>query len=395
MTQSGFWNGRRIGLGAVLAAAALWALPASMIGTNPTPVNAQATGDTCRSRPGVLGVSRVVEIDTANGARFGQLQYQDNDFLREGEVVLTFDDGPLRKHSRMVLEALGAHCTQATFFMVGQMALSDPEMVREIERRGHTIAIHTWSHKNLRSAGAANAAREIELGISAVQKALGHPVAPFFRFPYLADSQAMHAHLASRNFGTFSIDVDSRDFRTQDPRKMQRQVMDALAPKKKGILLFHDIQFSTAHGIRAVLDELAAKGYRVVHTVPKNPALSQHQYDAMAEAEFSRRNKVATTQPMATRSVVWPMTPPGVQIEQYQPGSTAAVAARPQPKLPAARQPALPAAGAQPPQAIPAVAAQPAPAIAPPPVQQAAPQAERPTFRGTSDDDWRARIFQQ
>ena len=79
-----------------------------------------------------IGVSRVVEIDTASGPRFGQLQYKDIDFLRDGEVVLTFDDGPLRRHSRAVLDALDAHCTKATFFIVGRMAISDPETLQDL-----------------------------------------------------------------------------------------------------------------------------------------------------------------------------------------------------------------------------------------------------------------------
>ena len=55
-------------------------------------------------------------------------------------VALTFDDGPLRPYTTPILKALDAHCTKATFFQVGKMAIADPEMVREIERRGHRSA---------------------------------------------------------------------------------------------------------------------------------------------------------------------------------------------------------------------------------------------------------------
>lgn len=351
-------------------------------------------GTDCSPRPGRLGVSRIVEIDTASGPRFGQQQYKDHDFLREGEVVLTFDDGPLRRHTRAVLDALAAHCTRATFYMVGQMALTDPEMVREVAKAGHTVGIHTWSHRNLRATGTAAAVREIELGISAVQRALGAPVAPFFRFPYLADSSQMLAHLAERRFAVFSIDVDSRDFRTQDPGTMQRTVMTDLRAKGKGILLFHDIQTSTARGISGVLTELAARGFRVVHTVPKAPATTIASYDAAAETELARRSRVAAANPMAQRSVVWPMSnAAGVPVEQYRPGSTgasatgSAAAARPVNRPAQARaEPAAAPGGPIPPPPAPAlppaIAAQPAPA--PPP---------RPAFRDTYDDDWRMKAF--
>lgn len=345
--------------------------------------------DACAPRPGRLGVSRVLEIDTTSGPRFGLQQYKDNDFLREGEVVLTFDDGPLRRHTKAVLEALAAHCTRATFYMVGQMALTDPEMVREVARAGHTVAHHTWSHRNLRAAGGAAAIREIELGISAVHRALGAPVAPFFRFPYLADSQQMLAHLAERRFAVFSIDVDSRDFRTQDPRTMQRTVMGDLKAKGKGILLFHDIQTSTARGIAGVLEELAARGYRVVHTVPKAPASTVASTDAIADLELARRSRVTAGNPMAQRSVVWPMSnAAGVPVDQYRPGdATTAGPARgvvgrpalPRPEPAAAVGAPLPATPSAP---LPAAGAQPAPAPAP-----------RPAFRDTLDDDWRTKVF--
>lgn len=375
-------------LAAAVASLLLIASPEALAqGTPPSP--ARDAG--CAPRPGMLGVSRVVEIDTTRGPRFGNQQYPDHDFLRENEVVLTFDDGPLRRHTRMVLEALAAHCTRATFYMVGQMALTDPEMVREVARAGHTIAIHTWSHKNLRAIGSAKAQQEIELGISAVQKALGQPVAPFFRFPYLADSQAMQAHLAQRDFGIFSIDVDSRDFRTQNPREMHRVVMSALAPKRKGILLFHDIQTSTALGIRAVLDDLARNGYRVVHTVPKGLAKTDPRADAIAEAEHARRNRIAATNPMAQRAVVWPMTPPGVPLEQYKPDQSPGAA----PRAPGRPQQSTTAgAPIPPPRPAPVAAPVPiaAPAAVPPP-----PTAEPPRskLRGaTEDDDWRRSVFQ-
>src|ERR1700754_3741030 len=66
-----------------------------------------AAQDACTGT-NVLGVSRVVEIDTSTGPKFG-FQYHDAaNFLNEGEVVLTFDDGPLRAYTKVVLEALSA-----------------------------------------------------------------------------------------------------------------------------------------------------------------------------------------------------------------------------------------------------------------------------------------------
>jgi peptidoglycan/xylan/chitin deacetylase (PgdA/CDA1 family) len=268
--------------------------------------------EACEPGPNALGVSRVAEIDTSAGPRFG-FQYKEQDILADGEVVLTFDDGPLHGYTKAVLEALQAHCTKATFFVVGRMALADPEMVREYTRFGHTVGIHTWSHANLHSITPLRARREIELGFSAVQQALGKPVAPFFRFPYLADSKSMTTHLQERHIGIFSIDIDSKDYRTRDPGNVHRKVMSDLARQKKGIVLFHDIQPSTARALPGLLADLKAKGYRIVHLQPKADATTMPEFDAIAQQEFDRRRATVASQPLARRSLTWPVT--GVHAE--------------------------------------------------------------------------------
>ncbi|MDX2259770.1 MAG: polysaccharide deacetylase family protein [Hyphomicrobiaceae bacterium] len=261
----------------------------------------------CGERASVLGVSRVVEIDTTGGPRLGNMQYPDIDFLKPGEVVLTFDDGPLRRHSLAVLNALERHCTKAIFFMVGRMALVDPAMVREIAARGHTVGTHTWTHKNIGAQGAAGAEKEIELGISAISAALGKPVAPFFRFPYLSDPKGAQGHLKSRDQAIFSIDVDSLDFRTRSGDAMVDRVMAGLRSKGKGILLMHDIQRSTAAGVERLLDALARGGYKVVHLVAKAPSTTLADYDEMAAKELARYQARGPV-PLASRSVVWPIS---------------------------------------------------------------------------------------
>ena len=100
------------------------------------------------SNPRAIGVSRTIEIDTKGGINLGTQQYKGFDPLKDGEVVLTFDDGPLRRNTRKVLKALADHCTKATFFAVGAQAVADPDMLRKVAAAGHTIAHHTWSHKN-------------------------------------------------------------------------------------------------------------------------------------------------------------------------------------------------------------------------------------------------------
>ena len=267
-----------------------------------------ARAEPCTPGADALGVARTVEIDPSAGPRFG-FQYSEESFLAEGEVVLTFDDGPLRTYTKPVLEALSAHCTQATFFPVGRMALADPEMVKEYARRGHTVGSHTWSHQKLSALTPLKARTEIELGFSAVQLAMGSPIAPFFRFPYLSDSRSMLTHLQGRQISAFSIDVDSKDFRTRDPGTVRRRVMADLARHHRGILLFHDIQPSTARALPLILSDLKAKGYRIVHLVAKAPITTLGEFDAIAQREFEKRHKQATVQSIGEQAHPGPSLP--------------------------------------------------------------------------------------
>ncbi|MGI9426554.1 MAG: polysaccharide deacetylase family protein [Hyphomicrobiaceae bacterium] len=247
---------------------------------------------------GKLGVGRTVTIDTEGDPLHGGLQYKTASLLRDGEVVLTFDDGPLRSKTRRVLAALKDHCTKGTFFMVGRMAVADPSMVREVASAGHTIASHTWSHKNLKHRSARRAMGEIELGISAIQHALGKPVAPFFRFPYLSDTNAMIAYNKNRKIAMFSIDIDSYDYRTRSADRVHRTIMRQLASRKKGIILFHDIQVSTARAMQRILDSLKAKKFKVVHIKAKTTIPTVSIYDAQAAELHAKRRYSPSIRPV-------------------------------------------------------------------------------------------------
>jgi peptidoglycan-N-acetylglucosamine deacetylase len=242
-----------------------------------------------------LGVSRTITINPGGGQLYGGLQYRANsDLLRDREVVLTFDDGPARRYTRKVLKALASHCTKATFFMVGRMAVSDPKVVQEVANAGHTIASHTWSHRNLQQRSAKRAGGEIELGISAVRIAAKKPISPFFRFPYLADPRSMIAYGKSRNLAIFSIDIDSNDYKTRSAERVYGTIMRQLRSRGKGIMLFHDIQSSTAGAMQRILDTMQREGFKIVHLVSKSPVETLSDFDKQAKMLMAkRRTRVA------------------------------------------------------------------------------------------------------
>jgi len=244
------------------------------------------------ANPDGLGVSRVIEIDTTGGPGFGFEHYKAYDFLQNKEVVLTFDDGPWPNTTKAVLDALDTHCTKATFFTIGKHALYHPEILKQVAAAGHTVGTHTWSHVDLSKLQPDQAKEEIEKGFSAVKLALAGAPASFFRFPQLKGPPDMEAYLGSRNVGIFSTDIDSFDFKFgKKPEAVVKTVMERLEKKGKGIVLMHDFQKVTSIALPALLAELKAKGYKVVHLKSKVQATTIASFDA--EMEKGSRGLVA------------------------------------------------------------------------------------------------------
>jgi peptidoglycan/xylan/chitin deacetylase (PgdA/CDA1 family) len=252
----------------------------------PTP-----TTTSCPGNPNALGVARTVEIDTTGGPGFGFEHFKTHDFLREGEVVLTFDDGPWPKNTAAVLAALASHCTKAIFFPIGLHATYEPGILKQVAAGGHAIGSHTWCHQDLsKTKGTCRVNNktekveydpkdEIEKGISAVRWAVGGPTAPYFRFPALRQPPEMITYLGQRNIAIFSTDFDSFDFKMRRPDEVRKAVMAKLKKHGKGIVLMHDFQHATGEAAAGLLNDLKAGGYKIVFMQPKNAVTTIASYD--------------------------------------------------------------------------------------------------------------------
>jgi peptidoglycan/xylan/chitin deacetylase (PgdA/CDA1 family) len=251
--------------------------------------------------PNAMGLSRTVEIDTTGAPGFGFEHFKNHDFLKNGEVVLTFDDGPWPGNTQKVLKTLADECIKATFFPIGKHATWSPQLLKDVAAAGHSIGSHTWSHKNLEKMPFDQAKEEVEKGLSAVQWALeGAESAPFFRFPQLKHPPDVVKYLGERNIAMFSTDFDSFDFKMRKPEQVIKSVMDKLEKNGKGMILMHDFQHATAEALPELLKQMKAKGYKVVHMKPKFLVKSLPQYDAMILQE----QKLPTANVQPTSSIV-------------------------------------------------------------------------------------------
>ena len=80
----------------------------------------------------------------------------------ENYIALTFDDGPRKGTTDRLLDGLKERGASATFFLVGEEIEGNEELVKRMQREGHQIGNHTWSHVRLEGASPAVITEEIQ-----------------------------------------------------------------------------------------------------------------------------------------------------------------------------------------------------------------------------------------
>ncbi len=203
------------------------------------------------------------------------MQYPETLPLRDHEVVLTFDDGPLPHNSNQILDILAAQCVKATFFEIGRMAQAYPEGVRKLPRRRphrrhphpEPSAEHESHADRARQAGDR---RRHRVGESSARRRHGAcAVLPHSRpAARRRRSRTIWPRRASRSGAPIFRPTTGGTF---PPSRVYELAIKRLEAKGKGILLLHDIQARTVAALPRILQELKARGYRIVHVVPATP----------------------------------------------------------------------------------------------------------------------------
>lgn len=81
--------------------------------------------------------------------------------------------------TREVLEFLDARGARGTFFVVGEVAVDQPDLVRELASRGHEVGLHGWRHVPLTDLDPAEFARQIAEGKARLEAITGQDVIGF------------------------------------------------------------------------------------------------------------------------------------------------------------------------------------------------------------------------
>jgi peptidoglycan-N-acetylglucosamine deacetylase len=175
-------------------------------------------------------------------------------------IAMTFDDGPSAENTPRLLEMLKQRNIKATFFLIGQNVVSNPDLVRRILAEGHEIGNHSWTHPQLSKLSDDRVTAEITQTQDAIKDASGF-TPTLLRPPYGAITPRQREWIENR-FGLNIIlwSVDPFDWKRPGASVITQRILSQTRPG--AIILSHDIHKQTVDAMPATLDALIAKGYK-------------------------------------------------------------------------------------------------------------------------------------
>jgi cellulose synthase/poly-beta-1,6-N-acetylglucosamine synthase-like glycosyltransferase/peptidoglycan/xylan/chitin deacetylase (PgdA/CDA1 family)/spore germination protein YaaH len=198
---------------------------------------------------------------------------------RPGLVALTFDDGPDAEWTPKILDILKQKGVPATFFVIGENALSHPGLLNRIVDEGHELGNHSYTHPNMALLSDRGVALELNTTERLVEAYTGRGMR-LFRAPFFGDAEPTTADelgpaLAAQQHGYLNIGlhVDTEDWqRPGVPAIIDNAVREVAAgtqDRSGNIVLLHDgggDRSETVAALPQLIDALRARGFRFVRT---------------------------------------------------------------------------------------------------------------------------------
>jgi len=223
-------------------------------------------------------------------------------------IALTFDDGPDPRWTPRVAAVLRRERVPATFFVVGSEAARHPEVVRMLDRQGHEIANHTFTHADLSTGSVRQQRLQLDLTEAVLVGITGH-FTRLLRPPYSATPDTVDrpterrlAALASGRYLVALSDLDSRDWQRRGVSAIARNATPR--GRQGGMILFHDgggDRHQTVAALERLIPSLRARGFRFV-TAGQLSGLPAGVLAPAASAGERRRGQLFT---WSVRSAFW------------------------------------------------------------------------------------------
>lgn len=184
-----------------------------------------------------------------------------------GRVALSFDDGPDRVLTPLLLDMLHEQGVKATFCLVGQRVRDNPAIVARIYAEGHELCNHSWNHPMLTRRNVASQIARTDEAIAAAIGRSGYKT-PILRAPG-GYTHAVGNCYDGRPFvgwgkwtgRGFDDGEDTNDWKY---RSVSHTTSVAAQARSGAIVLMHDIHASTVRAVPGILKRLSERGVSLV-----------------------------------------------------------------------------------------------------------------------------------
>ncbi|MDQ0687886.1 peptidoglycan/xylan/chitin deacetylase (PgdA/CDA1 family) [Streptomyces achromogenes] len=184
-------------------------------------------------------------------------------------MVLTFDDGPDPHYTPGILDTLAEYDVRATFFVCGEMAVDNQDLLARMADEGHVVGNHTWSHPLLTRLTRRQIRSEMSRTSDVIEEGYGERPR-WFRAPYGAWNRAVFQLGAELGMEPLAWTVDTLDWTTPGTGVIVDRVEKSAAPGV--VVLSHDAGGDRSQSVRALrgyLPRLLDSGYHL--TLPHSP----------------------------------------------------------------------------------------------------------------------------
>ena len=173
-------------------------------------------------------------------------------------VALTFDDGPRRDTTSVLLDGLLERGVPATFFVIGRQIPGNEDLLKRMKAEGHQIGNHTYDHTRLLTAEPDKVVEEIHKTEVLLTELLGEGdywLRPPWGFASDALKSAVSVPLIYWTLDTMDWSVRNRDL-------VAHHIIENA--KSGDIVLLHDPYDTSVEAALQTIDVLSEQGYEFV-----------------------------------------------------------------------------------------------------------------------------------
>lgn len=177
------------------------------------------------------------------------------------EVYMTFDEGYEYGLSGDILDTLKEKGVKAMFFITGDFAKSEPELVQRMIDEGHVVGNHSWKHPNYSGLSVEEAEQDLMQLHNYMKENFNYEM-KYFRFPSGNFSERALAEVQQLGYRSVFWSFAYKDWLTDaQPGEAEslQKIVDSACPGM--IYLLHAVSKTNANILGQVIDGVAAKGF--------------------------------------------------------------------------------------------------------------------------------------